>query len=259
MKNYQNKKVWIIGASTGIGAELAKCLAEEGADIILSARDEIKLEEVKNSLKAGNHKIFPLDVRNSEKVKEIAEKLIRNDNLDSIIFMAAGYQPHQNAGYSDINIAKNIIEVNFTGALNVVHAVLPHFQKSQNQEKQIALCASVAGFRGLPSGQPYCATKAALINYAESLAIENKNVDIKIINPGFVKTRLTDKNDFTMPFIIDADDAAKRIVKGLKSCCFEIHFPKRFTYIMKFIRIIPTWIYIDLMKIFAKNFVNEKN
>ncbi|MDX1950092.1 MAG: SDR family NAD(P)-dependent oxidoreductase [Rickettsiales bacterium] len=258
MKNLQNKKIWIIGASTGIGAELAHQLAEEGAILALSARDEIKLEHVKNSLKGSNHQIFPLDVRNFDRVKEISETLIKNNGLDSVIFMAAGYQPHQNAGYSDINIAKNIIEVNFIGALNIVHSVLPHFKNSENQEKQIVLCASVAGFRGLPSGQPYCATKAALINYAESLAIENKNIDIKIINPGFVKTRLTDKNEFKMPFIISAEEAAKRIVKGLKSKCFEIHFPKRFTYIMKFIRIIPTCIYVPLMKVFTKNF-NEKN
>ena len=110
---------------------------------------------------------------------------------------------------------------------------------------QIVICASVAGYRGLPTGQPYCAAKAALLNLSESLKVElePKNIDVKVICPGFVKTPLTDKNDFPMPMIIEAEDSAIAIKKGLCSRAFEIHFPKRFTYIMKLLHILPHWLY----------------
>lgn len=115
----------------------------------------------------------------------------------------------------------------------------------QQGHGQIVLCASVAGYRGLPNAQPYCATKAALINYAESLKIElePEHIDVKIICPGFVKTDLTDKNDFKMPMMISADEAASAISKGLTQKGFEIHFPKRFTLIMKTLRLIPNWLF----------------
>jgi short-subunit dehydrogenase len=247
MKSFKNKKVWIIGASVGIGAALSEELAKEGAIIALSARDEAKLQELKNNLAGQGHLIFPLDVTDSQKVQQTANLIASNfGNIDSVIFMAATYQTHSNAGFTDINMAKHIIDVNFNGAMNVTHAVLPILNAQGNS--QLVYCASVAGYRGLPAGQPYCASKAALINYAESVAIEQKNIDVKIISPGFVKTRLTDKNDFKMPFLINANEAARRIVKGLKSNCFEIHFPKRFTYFMKLVQILPNFIYIPLAK-----------
>lgn len=240
---FKNKRIWIIGASTGIGAELAKALAKEGATIALSARDNEKLLEVKASLHGFYHGNYSLDVTDADKVKETAEKIATDlGKIDSVIFMAAAYKPHDGKE-PNLTAVKQIIDVNFTGALNVFYSALP-ILKAQGGG-QIALCASVAGFRGLPNGQPYCATKAALINFAESMYIENKdnNIDVRVINPGFVKTRLTDKNDFPMPFIISAERAANYIVKGLKGKNFEIHFPKRFTYIMKFIKILPNNVY----------------
>ncbi len=247
MESLKNKKIWIIGASAGIGAALAKELSEQGAILALSARDEGNLNELKNSLSDSQHLIFPLDVTDSDKVLKTANAIAASfGEIDSVIFMAATYQPHSNAGYTDINIAKHIIDVNFNGAMNLVHAVLPILNKQK--ESQLVLCASVAGFRGLPSGQPYCASKAALINYAESLKLEQPNIDVKLINPGFVKTRLTDKNDFKMPFIITPEKAAKEIAAGLKSRSFEIHFPKKFTYIMKLISILPNCLYFALAR-----------
>ena len=247
MKDMKCKNIWIIGASVGIGSALAEELAKEGAMIALSARDIDKLAELKERLAGSGHLIYPLDVTDSEKVSQTAISIKADfGNIDSVIFMAATYQPHSNAGYSDISTAKHIMDVNFNGAMNVTHAVLPILKAQGNS--QLVFCASVAGFRGLPSGQPYCASKAALINYAESLAIENPDIDVKLINPGFVKTRLTDKNDFKMPFLITADKAAKAIVKGLKSSAYEIHFPKVFTCMMKIIRLLPSCIYIPFAR-----------
>ena len=249
---FLGKNIWIVGASTGIGAELAKNLASRGARIAISARDTDKLNEVRASLQGIDHFVYPLDVTDSDNVKSTAENISKDfGQIDSVIFMAASFKPHTSE-QADLNVIKKIVDTNFTGALNVVYSVLP-ILKNQNSG-QIVLCASVAGFRGLPSGQPYCATKAALINFAESLKVENDKIDIRVINPGFVKTRLTDKNDFRMPFIISAEKAADYIVKGLMSKKFEIHFPKRFTYIMKIIKILPNPIYFAL----AKNLRSKK-
>jgi NADP-dependent 3-hydroxy acid dehydrogenase YdfG len=197
---FENKNIWIIGASTGIGEELAIALSKEGARLALSARDNEKLHEVRGKLSGIDHLIYSLDVTDAEKVKKTAEAISAAfGRIDSVIFMAAAYKPHSEE-QADLSVLKQIVDVNFTGCLNVVYSVLPILH--QQNSGQIAICASVAGFRGLPNGQPYCATKAALINLAESLYIENKdkNIDVRVINPGFVKTRLTDKNDFEDAF-----------------------------------------------------------
>lgn len=247
MNNLKGKIVWIVGASSGIGAAVANKLAKEGAILAISARREEKLAEIKENLNGDKHKIYPLDVTDIEKVQKTTLKIQNNfGRIDSVIFMAAGYSP--NNGYEpDIDLVKQIVDINLNGALNLAHSVLP-ILKSQEQG-QLAICASVAGYRGLPGGQPYCATKAALINFTESLYIENSKygIDVKVINPGFVRTPLTDKNKFKMPFIIEADDAANRIFKGLKSKAFEIHFPKRFTYLLKILQILPNWLYLKIM------------
>jgi short-subunit dehydrogenase len=151
--------------------------------------------------------------------------------------MAAIYDPAP-LNQLDIKSAHQMVDINLNGAFNTVHAVLPVL-KAQGHG-QFALCGSVAGYRGLPNGQPYSATKAAVINLAESLRAEEHNLDIKVINPGFVRTPLTDKNDFKMPMIIEPEEAAKIIARELQTNCFEIHFPKRFTYIVKLLRILPS-------------------
>ena len=247
MQTHKGKHIWIIGASSGIGQALAKDLAAQGARLILSARSEDRLQSLNNDLGAG-HQILPLDVGSHKAVLAAAEQI---EHLDSVIFMAAIYAPHSQQPKA-ITFMHKMLKVNIGGAFNVVNAVLPKFQ--QQGHGQIALCASVAGYRGLPYGQPYCATKAALINYAESLKIEleDKNIDIKVINPGFVRTPLTDKNDFPMPMIIEADKAAMAITAGLLERVFEIHFPKRFTFIMKLIDALPRFLYFPLARLMKK-------
>lgn len=252
MQDFKDKIVWIVGASSGIGEELAGKLADEGAIIALSARRSDKLKEVKKTLSGKGHKIYTLDVTDHKKLSQVAEKIKKDfGQIDSAIFMAAGYSPY-NGLDPDIEKVKQIVDINLNGALAFSNSVMPIMKKQRHG--QIAICASVAGYRGLPGGQPYCATKAALINFTESLYVENhsNNIDIKVINPGFVKTPLTDKNKFDMPCIIEAKEAAERIVKGLKTTSFEITFPKRFTYFLKFLRILPNFIYLGLMKKVAK-------
>lgn len=237
-RTYNNKIVWIIGASSGIGKALSKELASRGAIICLSARRVEELEEVRCCLSGKKHKTFPLNVCDKDAVIKSAHT-IHSDfgRIDSIIFLAAAYKPMRLEAL-DINEVSQIIETNLLSAFYVLHAVIP-LLKSQPYG-QIALCGSVAGYIGLPGGQPYSATKAAIINLAESLLSElPSTIDVKIINPGFVKTGLTAKNNFKMPMIITPEKAATFIADGLLSKNFEIHFPKKFTLFLKLIKILP--------------------
>lgn len=243
MTSYNGKHVWIIGASTGIGEALATELNKCGANLILSSRSQAKLEDLNKAFES-QHQVLSFDVSDFKKVKSAANKIKK---IDLVVFLAAIYSPHSEHPKS-VEFIHSMINVNLGGAFNTVHAVTEIFEKQGFGH--IALCASVAGYRGLPYGQPYCATKAAIINYAESLKIEfePKNIKVQVINPGFVKSPLTDKNDFTMPMIMETDKAAKALANGLLSNRFEIHFPKRFTFIMKFLRILPSWLYFPVAR-----------
>ena len=241
MNTYAGKNIWIIGASSGIGRALATELSDQGATLVLSARSEDKLRNLNTDL-GGHHHVLPLDVADFDACTQAAAGIPKSfPQLDSVIFMSAIYDPPAPLAEMDIDAAHNIVNINLNGALNVIHAVLPIFNKQGFG--QLALCGSVAGYRGLPNGQPYSATKAAIINLAESLRAEQKHLDIKVINPGFVRTPLTDKNKFKMPIIIEAEKAAKIIARELLTNRFEIHFPKRFTIILKLLSILPSWLY----------------
>lgn len=240
MGAYADKHVWIIGASSGIGYALAVELAAQGGTLALSARSKDKLNALNGEL-GGRHAVLPLDVADTQAF-EAAAKAVQGafPRLDSVIFMAAIYNP---ASLENLNVkdVRQTVDINLNGAFNAVHAVLPMLKKQGGG--QFALCASVVGYRGLPNAQPYSATKAAMINLAESLRIEERGLDIKVINPGFVRTPLTDKNDFRMPMIIEPKEAAKIIARELQTGRFEIHFPKRFTFFVKLLRILPAFLY----------------
>ncbi len=247
MNDFQDKNIWIIGCSSGIGYALAKELSGRGAKLILSARRKDKLETLNAEL-GGTHLICPVDVGDYESVCHAVGTIKETQpKLDSVLFLAATFSPHDGQK-KDISTIHEMLNVNLGGAFNMLDVVLPIYE--EQGFGQILLCGSVAGFRGLPTGQPYCAGKAAIINLAESLKmdLEGKNIDVKVINPGFVKTPITDKNDFPMPMMIEADEAAKAIAKGMQSRSFEIHFPKKFTYLMKLLHILPAPIYFWVMR-----------
>jgi len=234
---YPNEVIWIIGASSGIGAALAKELASRGAHIALSSRRKEALETLKKSL-GSEHRVFALDVTDADMVLRTAQAIrAAYGRIDRVIFLAASYTP-MNLDALNLVATRQIIEVNLVGAFHVVHAVLPILK--EQQIGQIALCGSVAGYTGLPGGQPYSATKAGIINLAESMRAELPGgIDVKLISPGFVKSELTDKNDFRMPMIISAERAATYIADGLLEKAFEVHFPRRFTLLLKWLRILP--------------------
>ena len=230
------KKYWIIGSSSGIGKELAKKLDAKGCDLILSSRNEENLNQLNKSL-INDHEVMPLDLSNKDQCLNISKNIINKD-IDSlhIIFMSAAYSPDD---YSDY---ENIINVNILGLLHIL-SVTKEFLKNTNELSQLIICSSLVAYKGLPYSQPYSMTKAALYNLASSLHIELKNVvDVKVITPGFVKTPLTDKNNFPMPFIIGADSAARIISKGMRSNKFEITFPISMYLVMKMLQVLPNLI-----------------
>lgn len=215
---------------------------------MLSGRRVDCLTSLQSEL-AGESRIIPLDITNSDEIRS-AYKQIGNNfaSVDSVICMSADYDP-MTVDNLDLQKCKNIIDTNLVAAFSLLHAVVPDF-KSRGFG-QIVFCGSVAGYRGLQNGQPYSASKAALINLAESARIELNpfGIDIKIINPGFVKTEMTDKNTFAMPMIISPEIAAQKIADQLSDPNkFEIRTHGLFSFLMEVIRILPYCLYFRLMR-----------
>ena len=235
--SFKGENIWIIGCSSGIGEALARELSTQGATLILSARRAEELTNLNNEL-GGKHHVMPLDVSDNDAMVSTVEKISSTvKTLDRVIFLAALYRPND-VRKMDVDFAKKLIDVNIMGVIYTTYATLPLFDKQK--KGQLVLCGSVAGYTGLPGGQPYSASKAAIINLAESLYAEAEDyVDIKLISPGFVRTRITDKNQFHMPMRIEPPQAAQAIAKGLKASAFEIHFPKRFTMMTKLLKLFP--------------------
>lgn len=242
----ETQVVWIVGASQGIGCELAQALHREGRHVVLSARSEAPLQDMADKM-GERCEVRPVDVTSTEALLNTAEAIFQaHGRLDSAIYLAATYHPMEVAQL-DMDKVEETLEINLLGAFNFVHAIFPEMKR--RKAGQIVLVGSVAGYGGLPRSQPYASTKAAMINLAESLYLEAKGsgVDIKLVSPGFVRTRLTDKNEFKMPAIIEPDQAAEEILKGMKSGKFEIHFPKRFTRLLKLLQLLPYSLYFKLV------------
>ena len=235
--------IWIIGATEGIGEALARAWASQGARLILSARSSEKLDRLIAEL-GSQHIAIPLDVGKRSTIAAAADQISRIGPLDRIIHLAALYDPGKVAEI-DPDKAAEIVNVNLTGSFHIAQIAPPLLKKGG----QLALCGSVAGYIGLPQGQIYSASKAGVINLAQTLRSELAGtIDVRLISPGFVETRLTQRNDFTMPAIITPQKAADAIIKGLKSRRFEVHFPRRFTYILKVISVLPYWASLPLLR-----------
>ena len=242
----EKKIIWITGASSGIGKALAIKFAEKGWIVAASARRENLLED----LNKFNRNIysFPLDVTEIENCKLIANKIIEKfGGIDICVFGTGMHDPKSEKRFN-LNKIREIMEVNYFGTMNSINSIYEYFSEKKNG--QISIISSVAGYRGLPAAGAYCASKAALTSYAESLNFDMKmkNVRVSLISPGFIKTPMTDQNDFPMPMIKSPEFAANEIFKGLtEKKSFEIHFPKAFTYFLKFLQILPSSIYFRLV------------
>lgn len=248
INDWANKRVWIVGASTGIGAALAEKLHGLGARVALSARSEDKLAALALRLGGARALALPLDITKVETIAAAEKQLIADwDGYDLVVFMAGDYTAMR-AWELDLKIARQMVSINWEGFLNGLSIAIPRFM--QQKAGGIALVSSVAGYRGLPKSLVYGPTKAALINLAETLYIDlkEKGLDVYVICPGFVKTPMTDKNDFDMPFLITPEEAADEIIKGFRKGEFEIHFPKTFTRMLKALQQLPYSLYFPAVK-----------
>jgi len=242
-----SKNIWITGASSGIGKALAIKFANEGWKVAASARRENLLKEL-NQENENIHP-FPLDVTNIDQCKTVFENIVEKfKNIEISIFGTGIHDPKSEKKFNLDKIRK-IMEVNYFGTMNSINAVYDYYNNKKGG--QISIVSSVAGYRGLPAAGAYCASKSALTSFAETLQFEmkRKNVRVSLISPGFIKTPMTDQNDFPMPMIKSPEFAAEQIYIGLiKKKGFEIHFPKAFTYFLKFLRILPNSIYFKLIE-----------
>ena len=241
----KQKKIWITGASSGIGKSVAEKFANEGWKVAVSARRKELLDEL---AKNPNIVSFPLDVTNRNQINEVFKNILDNfGELDICLFSSGTYEPKDEQNIDPDKI-KNVINVNFLGVIDCVKSVERYFKDKKSGH--ISIVSSIAGYRGLPNSSGYGPSKAALTNFSESIYFDFKKfgVRVSVISPGFIKTPLTDKNEFPMPFLKTPEYAAEKIFNGLvKSSAFEIHFPKGLTLTLKFLRILPYRLYLFLV------------
>jgi len=245
IRTWAAKRVWVVGESQGIGAAVARALIEKHAKVAVSARSVDSLDAL---ARPGSTLVLPLDVTERTQFPAALARIVAEwGGVDLVLLVAGTYKPVR-AWELDDAVVRPMIETNLMGALNALEAVVP--QLLSQGSGGIGIVSSVAGYRGLPSGLIYGATKAALINLAETLYLDlrPRGLNVYLINPGFVKTPLTDQNEFKMPALISAEQAAREMLAGLERGEFEIHYPKRFTRLMKMLRILPYSWYFKLVR-----------
>lgn len=246
IRDWSGRRVWIVGASSGIGAALARELSARGARLALSARRPEALQALAGE--CADALVVPMDVTVSVDHERAAAEVRQHfGEIDLAIFNAGTYRPMR-AWELDGPALRTTVDTNLTGVMEGVAAVVgPMLARG---EGAVAIVGSVAGYGGLPKAVSYGPTKAALINLAEVLYLDlaPRGLDVFLINPGFVETPLTQQNDFHMPALIPAAEAARRILEGFAAGRFEIHFPQRFTLVLKLLSLLPRRVYFPLIR-----------
>ena len=248
--DWRGRHVWLVGASTGIGRATAALLHRRGAQVTLSARRVEPLDTF-----VADHpgaQALALDATDADAVRAAANRLLQQHGRIDLAMYCAGHYRAMTAMDFDLGEALRHQQVNVVGALNLLDAVLPPLlrQAAAGAPAHLSLVASVAGYRGLPNALAYGPTKAALINLAEVLYLDlhSRGAGVSLINPGFVETPLTAQNSFHMPALITPEAAAEAIVAGWEKGEFEIHFPKRFTRLLKAMRQLPDRLYFGVVR-----------
>ncbi|GAA4426052.1 SDR family NAD(P)-dependent oxidoreductase [Acidovorax lacteus] len=253
IRDWQGRRVWLIGASSGIGRATAALLHARGAQVVVSARNAEALQVF--VAEHPGSQALPFDSADRAQVTEAAARVLAQGAPDLVCYCAGHYRD-QRATEFDLQEMLRHEQVNYLGALHMLDAVLPPMVQAARAGQRaghVSLISSVAGFRGLPKSLAYGPTKAALINLAEALYLDlhDLGMGVSVINPGFVATPLTAGNDFTMPALISPEAAAQAIVRGWEQGQFEIHFPKRFTRVMKLLRLMPYRWYFPAVRRFT--------
>lgn len=244
-------RIWIVGGSSGIGVEMVKIWLESGHFVIASAQNASKTKELLalKHIYESNLQIIDIDVTSMESVsKAVPQAWKRFDGIDVWFYNAAVYEVMSTKEW-DIEHFEAMTQVNYLGAVRVMTELMPYFERQESG--RWVWNASLSSYFGLPLGGGYSAPKAALVNLAESLQpeLKEKNIDLHIINHGFVKTKLTEKNTFEMPELMEPEEAAQKIIKGMeKKDRFEIHFPFKLSTVLQLLRLSPYRISLALTK-----------
>lgn len=241
MRTFTGKTYWLIGASEGLGAALAHKLSQAGAIVIVSARSEARLHALVQEL-PGEARAIPIDVSDMKSVETAAETA---GDVDGVVFLAGVYWPMKATEW-DAQAANVMADINFTGLLRVMGVAVPPM--IARDHGHIVVTGSLSGFRGLPGAIGYAASKAGTMSLAESMYADLKNtgVHVQLANPGFIKTRLTDKNTFNMPFIMEPEEAADAMLAHMRSDRFKISFPRVFSWVFRVSQFMPDWMYYRL-------------
>jgi len=242
---YKGACVWLTGASSGIGESLVYELVNRGARVAITARRLEVLEAIRARIaaKGGDVQCFVGDVCDLERMKKIVSEIEEQMGPIDLAIPNAGTHIFTVPEQFNSKEYLELMQLNFGGMLHCIEAVLP--KMLSRGRGAIAPVASLAGYRGLPRAAAYGASKSAMIHFLESIRFHlvRKGITISIVNPGFVKTPLTDKNDFRMPFLVDSDRAAQIICDGIKRGRREIAFPFPFNWVLKVARVLPDPLY----------------
>lgn len=238
---FEGKHYWLIGASEGLGRALAQALSHEGAEITVSARNGEKLNELASSLQ--NCHVLPIDVTDDACTQIAAQNA---SQFDGVIYLAGAYDPLHAQDWDQLKIMQ-MFDVNLMGAVRTLGPMVESF--TARDQGHIVIIGSLAGFQGLPKAMGYGASKAGLMHFGETLYADLRRTGVKVqnINPGFVKTRLTDKNNFNMPQVMTPEDAALRVIKAMKSDRFSTSFPWPFSWLFTLGKFLPYRWFLKLM------------
>lgn len=246
IRDWRGQVVWLVGASSGIGQAIAHALHEQGAKVRVSARSAAALDAF--CAQHAGSMALPLDVTDRQQVREASDRILQSDGrIDLLLYCAAHYHPMRATEF-DLTDALRHQRVNVEGTLHALDAVMPAMLRQQHGH--ISLVASVAGYRGLPQSLAYGPTKAALQHLADTLYLDlhDQGIGVSVINPGFVSTPLTQKNDFEMPALLTPAQAAEATLEGWAQGRYEIHFPKRFTLWLKLLQLLPHRLYFSAVR-----------
>lgn len=235
--------VWIVGASSGIGQALALRMARDGWRVAASARSVEALEAMAQDSQ-GRISAHQLDVTDEAAVADVAAAVWREVGAIDLAVFAAGRHIPVDAAAFEVEPFRRLVEINLMGVVYGLAGVVPRMV--ERGVGHIAVVSSIAGYRGLPTASAYGATKAALNNMTEALKfdLQPKGIKVQLVCPGFVRTPMTDKNPFPMPFLMEPEDAAEAFYRGLQGSAFEINFPRRFTFLMKLLCALPHRLYM---------------
>lgn len=238
MRSFSGKRYWLVGASEGLGLALAQKLSAAGAELVLSARNPETLAAAVATL-PGKASALPVDVGSSDSVAAAAAQL---GEVEGMVFLAGVYWPMRAQDW-DAKAAEAMADINFTGCVRAVGAVLPGMVA--RGRGHVVITGSLSGFRGLPGAIGYAASKAGTMVLAESMYadLRKSGIAVQLANPGFIRTRLTAKNDFTMPFIMEPDEAAEIMFRHMQSDRFKISFPTAFSWLFRGGNFLPDWLY----------------